>query len=192
MKTGLNVALVILFLALAAACGGPSAAPVPETAPAQQPAQEALPAPTAVPQAATENGAAPTSPTAPPVQEPTDASVLAPTTQESTPPATVPYQDGTEPADSAPLFYNLPPATLTNATGLYASPNRGDLIVEVPIPAGQTVYVMGRNASSSHLRVVWNTGVGWVPTSFTDFNGAKAKMAALPVFTANHRAARFR
>ena len=95
----------------------------------------------------------------------------------------MPDQGGVQPANSAPLFYNLPPATLTNATGLYASPNRGDLIVEVPIPAGQTVYVMGRNASSSHLRVVWNTGVGWVPTSFTDFNGAKAKMAALPVFT---------
>lgn len=81
-----------------------------------------------------------------------------------------------------PLFYNLPPATLTNATGLYASPNRAELIVPVPVPAGETVFVMGRNATGTHLRVVWNTGVGWVPVSFTSYNGQRDRMAALPVF----------
>jgi len=81
-----------------------------------------------------------------------------------------------------PLFYNLPPATLTTPTGLYASPNRGEFIVPATIPAGQTVYVMGRNATSSHLRVVWNTGVGWVPVSFTDYNGRRDRLNPLPVF----------
>ncbi|MFZ4663497.1 MAG: hypothetical protein ACOYNY_41210 [Caldilineaceae bacterium] len=81
-----------------------------------------------------------------------------------------------------PLFYNLPPATLTNATGLYASPNRAELIVPVPVPAGETVFIMGRNATGTHLRVVWNTGVGWVPVSFTSYNGERDRMAALPVF----------
>lgn len=81
-----------------------------------------------------------------------------------------------------PLFYNLPPATLTNATGLYASPNRAELIVPVPVPAGETVFVMGRNATRTHLRVVWNTGVGWVPVSFTSYNGQRDRMEALPIF----------
>lgn len=87
--------------------------------------------------------------------------------------------------DSIPetLFYNLPPATLTSATGLYVSPNRAEPVVPVPIPAGETVYVMGRNKTGSHLRVVWNTGVGWVPVSFTDYNGRQDKMKPLPVFT---------
>jgi hypothetical protein len=42
---------------------------------------------------------------------------------------------------------------------------------------------MGRNGNNSHLRVVWTTGVGWVPTSFTDYNGARDRLASLPVFT---------
>lgn len=80
------------------------------------------------------------------------------------------------------LFYNLPPAILTTATGLYASPNLADYIVPVPIPAGERVFVLGRNATSSHLRVVWNTGVGWVPISFTDYNGKRERLEPLPVF----------
>jgi len=80
-------------------------------------------------------------------------------------------------------LYNLPPAKLTSATGLYASPNRAELIVDVIIPSGQTVCVMGRNATSSHLRVVWSTGVGWVPVSVTNYNGARDKLAVLAVFT---------
>ncbi|MBX3001411.1 MAG: hypothetical protein KF893_23010 [Caldilineaceae bacterium] len=87
----------------------------------------------------------------------------------------------TPPATS--LFYNLPPARLTSPTGLYASPNRGEFIVPATIPAGETVYVMGRNATSTHMRVVWNTGVGWVPVSFTDYNGRRDRMAPLPIFT---------
>jgi len=82
----------------------------------------------------------------------------------------------------AALFYNMPPAILTSATGLYASPNRAEFIVPVTIPQGETIYVMGRNATSSHLRTVWNTGVGWVPVSFTDYNGQRDKLADLPVF----------
>lgn len=81
-----------------------------------------------------------------------------------------------------PLFYNLPQATLKNATGLYASPNRSELIVPVTIPVGEKVFVMGKNATASHLRVVWNTGVGWIPVSFTDYNGNPKKLAPLPVF----------
>ena len=56
-------------------------------------------------------------------------------------------------------------------------------MVPATIPAGQVVYVMGRNATGSHLRVVWNTGVGWVPVSFTDYNGRRDRLNPLPIFT---------
>lgn len=82
-----------------------------------------------------------------------------------------------------PLFYNLPPAILTLPTWLYASPNSAEPVAPVVIPAEQTVYVMGRNATKSHLRVVWGTGVGWVPTSFTDYNNDLVRLNMLPVFT---------
>lgn len=85
-------------------------------------------------------------------------------------------------ATAEPLYYNLPQAVLKNATGLYASPNRGELIVPVSIPVGEKVFVMAKNATGSHLRVVWNTGVGWVPVSFTDYNGKPDKLKSLPVF----------
>jgi len=85
--------------------------------------------------------------------------------------------------ESIALVYNLPQATLTESTGLYASPNRIETVVPVEIPAGNIVFVMGRNATSSHLRVVWNTGVGWVPVSFTNYNGDREKLSSLPVFT---------
>ena len=167
MITRHKIAPIILLVVLAAACGAPPATPVPKDTPAQAVARQTEQGPAGGPTTAPGTAAAPASRTAAP-------------SGSSAEPTAAP--DSAQPA-SAPLFYNLPPAVLTTATGLYASPNRGDLIVQVPIPAGQTVYVMGRNASSSHLRVVWNTGVGWVPTSFTDFNGAREKMAALPVFT---------
>lgn len=100
------------------------------------------------------------------------------------PPTPTPTSEVMTPAETpAPLFYNLPPATLTSATGLYASPNRGDFIVPVTIPAGEIVYVMGRNGTGSHLRAVWNTGVGWIPVSFTDYNGRKDRLSPLPIFT---------
>lgn len=83
---------------------------------------------------------------------------------------------------SVNLCYNLPPAVLTSATGLYASPNRSEFIVPVTIPEGEAICVMGRNATGSHLRVVWNTGVGWVPVSFTDYNGQRDRLQALAVF----------
>jgi hypothetical protein len=84
--------------------------------------------------------------------------------------------------ESVALSYNLPITLLTDATGLYASPRRDDLITPGEIPAGEKVYAMGRNATSSHLRVVWNTSVGWLPTPFTDFNGRQDQLARLPVF----------
>lgn len=80
------------------------------------------------------------------------------------------------------FLYNLPAAILNTATGLYASPNRGEFVVPAEIPAGQTVFVMGRNATNSHLRVVWNIGVGWVPVSFTNYSGQTNFLEALPVF----------
>ncbi|MCL6429311.1 MAG: hypothetical protein K6V36_00445 [Anaerolineae bacterium] len=100
-------------------------------------------------------------------------------------PPTEPVARPTTPgaATPSPLFYNLPPATLTCATGLYITPNRPELIVSVMIPAGETVYVMGRNRNGSHLRVVWNTGVGWVPVSFTNWNGDRDRLGRLPVFS---------
>lgn len=110
---------------------------------------------------------------------PKDKSVLP--TEASSPTETALHSSPT--ASPQPLFYNLPPATLTESTGLYASPNRSELTVPEPIPAGITVYVMGRNETSSHLRVVWNTGVGWVPISFTDYIGRPDKTSPLPVFT---------
>jgi len=84
--------------------------------------------------------------------------------------------------ESATVFYNLPQAMLTEPTGLYASPNRPELVAPVEMLAGTTVYVMGRNANLSHLRVVWNTGVGWIPTSFTSYNAQRDMLDALPIF----------
>lgn len=83
----------------------------------------------------------------------------------------------------APLCYNLPPVTLTYSTCLYASPNRSECIHPTTIPAGETVCVMGRNATRTHLRVVFGTGVGWAPVSFTDYNGKPDMLKALPIFT---------
>jgi len=87
------------------------------------------------------------------------------------------------PIDGSEVFYyNLPQATLTEQTGLFASPNRAEWIVQAEIPVGDIVYVMGKNATGSHLRVVWRTGVGWVPVSFTNYNADREKMDSLPVF----------
>ena len=83
---------------------------------------------------------------------------------------------------SIAMYYNLPQTVLLEKTGLFASPNRGELVSPVEIPQGSTIYIMGRNATSSHLRAVWNTGVGWIPASFTDYNNQREKMNALPVF----------
>lgn len=81
-----------------------------------------------------------------------------------------------------PLFYNLPDTKMLYASVLYASPNRDDPIIPVPVPEGENVFIMGRNATQTHLRVVWNTGVGWIPVSFTDYNGQQARLSALPIF----------
>lgn len=81
-----------------------------------------------------------------------------------------------------PPVYNLPPAILIEPTGLYVSPNRHEHVVPAQIPAGQTIYVMGKNRTASHLRVVWSTIVGWVPVPFTDYNGRRVLLTRLPIF----------
>lgn len=136
-------------------------------------------------------------PTLEPIAESTSAPGTSPTTAFTTtdepPPATIVPVDPASTAASAPstlpgpvagaISYNLPTTTLTSPIGLYVSPNRADLVVQgIEIPAGQTVYIMGRNATGSHLRAVWNAGVGWVPVSVTDYNGATDKLASLPIF----------
>ena len=80
-----------------------------------------------------------------------------------------------------PILYNMPSTTLVSDAGLYVSPNRAELIVQAAIPAGETVYVMGRNVTDTHLRVVWHTGIGWGPLSFTDYNGQRRRGEALPI-----------
>jgi hypothetical protein len=126
--------------------------------------------------AACKDGAANESPTAQSIG-PGDQVVPTAVPEQTSPATSTPI------ASPEPLFYSLPPAILSLPTGLYASPNRPELIVPVEIPAGETVYVMGRNGTSSHLRVVWSTGVGWVPVSFTDYNGKQVQLESLPVFT---------
>lgn len=100
---------------------------------------------------------------------------------QSTRPAQAPAPTAEEQQGGA-MFYNLPDTALNHASGLFASPNRAEKVAPVDIPAGTTVYVMGRNATSSHLRVVWNGSVGWMPTSYTGYNGNTAAMKKLAVF----------
>lgn len=105
------------------------------------------------------------------------------TTAPSIPPAaTAPSDAGKLDLSNTALTYNLPQTTLLETTGLFASPNRPELVAPVDIAAGEIVYIMGRNSTGSHLRVVWNTGVGWVPASFTDYNNQPDRMMALPIF----------
>jgi hypothetical protein len=93
---------------------------------------------------------------------------------------TTPIAQSTPKRDS--LYYNLPALTLTEATPLYVSPKSLETISPVVLPTGETVFAMGKNATNSHIRIVWNTGVGWVPTSFTSYNGNATSMATLPVY----------
>ncbi len=120
-----------------------------------------------------------------PVIEPT-TSEAAPMVEEAAPQNNAPphgSDDVWQPSTGeGVLFYNLPQATLTESTGLFASPNRPEYVVNIIVPAGEIVYVMGRNSTASHLRVVWNTGVGWVPVSFTDYNANRERIKSLPVF----------
>lgn len=108
--------------------------------------------------------------------EPTEAAVEEPELEPTATPKPEP-----EPTPE-PLFYNLPETTMQYASVLYASPNRDDPIIPVPVPEGEKVFIMGRNSTQTHVRVVWNTGVGWIPVSFTDYNGQQARLAALPIF----------
>jgi hypothetical protein len=127
------------------------------------------------------------SPTALP--EPTPAAATEPTVQAIIPPTEVIAEPSPVPAPTAEpevaksVFYNLPATTLLYATGLYASPNSNKLASPVELPSGEIVYVLGRNTMNSHLRVVWNTGVGWIATSFTEYNGQTEQLRTLPEFT---------
>jgi len=79
------------------------------------------------------------------------------------------------------LVYNLPPALLTRSSDMFASPNRSELVVSATLPVGETIYVMGRNETTSHLRVVWRNAVGWVPISVTSYDDHPL-LNSLPVF----------
>lgn len=170
-KLACSILLTISLMGLAA-CSLGGGNPLP-TAGVEQPVERPLPVsgmtaePTAYPavlppaeplRTATKVEPEVPAPTSPPELQPTEASL-------------------------EPIVFNLPEALLTSPTGLYPSPNRGELILQAEIPAGEKVSVMGRNGTGSHLRVVWGTGVGWVPTSFTDYNGRPESLDALPVFT---------
>lgn len=175
-KSGSSLLVLLAIMLFVTACNRslmqPSDVPVAE---ATLDADMATDAPTlqadtpTLENAASDTPASESAPTEPAVTEP---ALPEPTPTEAPPAVETP----------AALFYNMPPAILTSATGLYASPNRAEFIVPVTIPQGETIYVMGRNATSSHLRTVWNTGVGWVPVSFTDYNGQREKLADLPIF----------
>lgn len=188
---------LILMMLLLSACGGgeeigsaaepslPASAPetildtqlVEDTQPVEsadeQPAS--LPAEPSDEQTSTQPAEQATEPSAEQsLAQPTDDQTVKP------PPEQAP-SSAADPLEGA-IAYNLPPATLTTETGLYVSPNRDDLVVPVIVPAGETIYIMGRNATSSHLRAVWNTGVGWVPVSFTSYSGDRGALSKLPEF----------
>lgn len=175
-KSGFSLLVLLTLMLFVTACNSnvlqPSDTPVAEATLGADMATDAptLQADTPTPEIAAPDTAA--SESAPTEPAPTEPAPPEPTPTEPPPAIETP----------AALFYNMPPAILTSATGLYASPNRAEFIVPVTIPQGETIYVMGRNATSSHLRTVWNTGVGWVPVSFTDYNGQREKLADLPVF----------
>lgn len=170
-RVNLTGAIVLIALLLTA-CG----APVPAASQPSEPAQTGV-------QEERQPAPAPTNTAGTPLPDspaPTDTPVIAPT--ETPVPTSIPLPTNTPAPTLAPLFYNLPATKLTAATGLYASPNRGEFIIPATIPVGESVFVMGRNATSSHLRAVWNTGVGWIPVSFTDYNGRRDRLNDLPVF----------
>ena len=156
-----------------AACGGdtpgPAAPPTvaPETAPVQP----------ATPTSATTG----VTPAEQPVTATTDPAIAQPNEPPSGEPVATPTSAPVDPVSGA-IAYNLPPALLTTESGLYVSPNRDDLVAPLIVPAGQTIYLMGRNATASHVRAVWNTGVGWIPVSFTNYSGDRAALDRLPVF----------
>jgi hypothetical protein len=167
-----QVSLVLILLALLlAACGGAEVG-----APGLAPAAPEEQATAVVEEPAWEE------PESLPTAEAGEQAPVEPVDDQTTLPAPQPDNASSpDPLDSA-IAYNLPPATLLTETGLYVSPNRDDLVAPVIIPAGETIYLMGRNATYSHLRAVWNTGVGWVPVSFTSYNGDRELLDDLPEF----------
>lgn len=76
----------------------------------------------------------------------------------------------------------LPPAIVTKSFSLRASPNGPGRIVPVDIPSGDTIYIMARNNTKTHLRVVWHNGVGWIPVHYTNYDGEQEKINKLPIF----------
>ena len=176
--TGLMCALLVMTLV---ACGSSGMTTVPVVPSAVPTAQPVGVAPTPLVASAAQGGTASTPQRSESVPSNTNQSATPTVPSPTSTPPSLPSPTPV-PSVPTPLPYNLPPAQLTSATGLYASPSRSEFILPATIPAGQTIYVMGRNRTSSHLRVVWNTGVGWVPVSFTSYIGQRDLMAALPVF----------
>lgn len=190
MRMKLVVAL-LLGTALLAGCGGSGSsvsmdaaqATIDSTVAQAAAATAAATAGQTIEQAATDaptpDAPTPEAPAPPPAPE--DPPV-------ESPPQVDPSAAEEQPAPAPPssvgeiIAYNLPPALLNTETGLYVSPNRGDLVAPVIIPVGSTIYIMGRNATSSHLRAVWNTAVGWVPVSFTSYGGDREGLGKLPAF----------
>ena len=203
LKFTRRLILILGLLFLLAACGSDGGGAAEESADVVQPTVEpptSEPAPTDVPIEPTD---APVEPTDVPV-EPTDAppteapmateepvvevveeptAIPATSTPEPTeppPPTETPTPEPTEAAGS--LTYNLLQTELTEKSPLYVSPKNSATVVPVELSIGEKVSVMGRNGTGSHLRVVWNTGVGWVPTGFTTLNGDRNRMEALPIY----------
>lgn len=103
-------------------------------------------------------------------------------TEPSNTPTTASIQPTpTIPPTPEPLTYNLPQAVLTSESMLYVSPNSDEVVMPVTLPAGEQISVWGMNNTQSWLRILWNSGIGWVPVSATDYNGNSAKMKPLPI-----------
>lgn len=83
--------------------------------------------------------------------------------------------------DGISNVYNLPRATLLYSTARYVSPNRGDPLMHEIILEGTQVFVVGRNHMRTHLRVIWDNKIGWIPVSFTDYNARQTHLSTLPI-----------
>lgn len=178
--------LLLLVLLFIVACGSETTEPEPTEVVVQPTEFVATAEPTEIPVEPTiaEPTEAPTSeaveePTSEVVEEPTVAPTMTPAPTEPPQPTNTPVP---EPTTGGIQTYNLLQATLTESSPLYVSPKNPAQVIPIEIAVGEKVSVMGKNSTGSHLRVVWNTGVGWVPTSFTTFIGDRNRMDALPIF----------
>lgn len=77
--------------------------------------------------------------------------------------------------------HGLPPSLIERETYLLASPNHEELVVAATLPAKETIFVIGRNPSKSHLRVVWHNAIGWVLTTSTGYRNHLHMLDSLPI-----------